>query len=74
MAAKSSATAPSQKTKKRPETIESSAVQTEQKPGDETIRRIAYEKWEAAGCPSGDGVDFWLQAEQECKKNGYVTD
>lgn len=32
---------------------------------EETIRVLAYAKWEAAGCPAGDGVDFWLEAEQE---------
>lgn len=32
---------------------------------EETIRARAYSKWEAAGCPTGDGVDFWLQAERE---------
>lgn len=31
----------------------------------ERIRETAYYKWEAAGCPCGDGVDFWLQAEAE---------
>ena len=31
----------------------------------ETIREAAYYKWEVAGCPSGDGVDFWLEAEAE---------
>ena len=25
----------------------------------------AYYKWEAAGRPSGDGMEFWLQAEAE---------
>jgi len=29
------------------------------------IREVAYLKWEAAGCPCGDGVEFWLQAEAE---------
>lgn len=29
------------------------------------IRRQAYYKWEAAGCPCSDGVEFWLQAEAE---------
>ena len=29
------------------------------------IRRRAYEKWERAGKPAGDGVQFWLEAEQE---------
>lgn len=31
----------------------------------ETIREAAYYKWEAAGCPCGDGTEFWLQAEAE---------
>jgi hypothetical protein len=31
----------------------------------ETIRVRAYELWEAAGGPSGDGVEFWLAAERE---------
>lgn len=31
----------------------------------ETIREAAYFRWEAAGCPCGDGVVFWLQAEAE---------
>jgi hypothetical protein len=32
---------------------------------DEDIRLCAYQKWEAAGKPAGDGVQFWLEAEQE---------
>ncbi|RLS40373.1 MAG: DUF2934 domain-containing protein [Planctomycetota bacterium] len=32
---------------------------------EEEIRELAYSKWEAAGCPSGDGFDFWLEAELE---------
>lgn len=32
---------------------------------EEEIRDLAYAKWEAAGCPSSDGFDFWLEAEQE---------
>jgi len=31
----------------------------------EDIRLCAYRKWEAAGKPAGDGVQFWLEAEQE---------
>lgn len=33
----------------------------------EKIREAAYRKWEAAGSPCGDGVDFWLAAEAELK-------
>lgn len=29
------------------------------------VRERAYLKWEAAGRPAGDGVQFWLQAEDE---------
>ncbi len=32
---------------------------------DEDIRLCAYQKWEAAGKPTGDDVQFWLEAEQE---------
>jgi hypothetical protein len=31
----------------------------------EEIRLRAYLKWEAAGKPTGDGVQFWVEAEQE---------
>ncbi len=33
----------------------------------EAIRMLAYQKWEAAGCPEVDGTEFWLDAEQEIK-------
>lgn len=32
---------------------------------EEEIRDLAYQKWEDAGCPSGDGFDFWIEAERE---------
>ena len=32
---------------------------------EQTIRQRAYERWEAAGRPEGDGVQFWLEAEKE---------
>jgi hypothetical protein len=35
---------------------------------DEAVRLCAYQKWEAAGNPSGDGIHFWLQAEQELRE------
>lgn len=31
----------------------------------EVIRLCAYRKWESAGKPSVDGIQFWLEAEQE---------
>jgi Protein of unknown function (DUF2934) len=32
------------------------------------IRARAYEKWVAAGRPPGDGMRFWLEAEQEIQQ------
>lgn len=32
---------------------------------EEAVRLRAYQRWEAGGKPSGDGVRFWLEAEQE---------
>ena len=32
---------------------------------EEAIRVRAYQNWERAGRPEGDGVAFWLQAEAE---------
>lgn len=31
----------------------------------EAIRHHAYLKWLVAGKPDGDGLNFWLEAEQE---------
>lgn len=35
---------------------------------EKAIRELAYAKWEAAGRPAGDGVQFWLEAERELKR------
>jgi len=32
---------------------------------EEMTRIRAYQKWETAGKPQGNGVQFWLDAEQE---------
>lgn len=32
---------------------------------EDQVRTLAYEKWEAAGYPEGDGTEFWFQAEKE---------
>jgi Protein of unknown function (DUF2934) len=34
----------------------------------EAIRSCAYGKWENAGKPTGDGIRFWLEAEQELRQ------
>jgi hypothetical protein len=42
------------------------AVETETRTSlDDLVRLLAYQKWEAAGRPESDGVDFWLDAEFE---------
>jgi hypothetical protein len=41
-------------------------------PTPDEIRQLAYEKWEAAGKPPGDGSDFWLQAEKELLDRNVV--
>ena len=28
------------------------------------IETLAYQKWQAAGCPDGRALEFWLEAEQ----------
>jgi len=33
----------------------------------EVIQLCAYRKWENAGKPSGDGIPFWLEAEEELR-------
>jgi hypothetical protein len=32
---------------------------------EQMIRELAYGKWERAGYPEGNGVNFWLEAETE---------
>ncbi len=32
---------------------------------EEAIRSLAYHKWIEAGCPDGDGVVHWLEAERQ---------
>jgi hypothetical protein len=43
----------------------SPTLPTGQPPSVDEIRLHAYLRWEAAGKPLGDGVKFWLEAEQE---------
>ncbi|HQX51720.1 MAG TPA: DUF2934 domain-containing protein [Planctomycetaceae bacterium] len=46
------------------ETIECDSAAIES-PCEDSIRELAYAKWQAADCPEGDGVEFWLAAESE---------
>ncbi len=36
-------------------------------PSQEKVAARAYEIWEQAGRPDGDGVQFWMEAEKELK-------
>ena len=36
-------------------------------PQEDAIRARAYALWQQAGEPDGDGVEFWLRAEQELR-------
>jgi hypothetical protein len=40
-------------------------AQHDESASEEAIRLRAYQKWEAAGKPDGDGRRFWLQAVHE---------
>lgn len=37
----------------------------ESHPQEDEVRERAYLLWEEAGRPEGDGVEFWLRAEQD---------
>jgi hypothetical protein len=37
---------------------------------EDQIRARAYALWEEAGRPEGDGMQFWLDAEQELSNGG----
>ena len=38
------------------------------------VQEIAYLKWEAAGCPTGQDNQFWNEAELEWIEYFYVPD
>jgi|GEM_PF-1858733 len=38
------------------------------------IRDAAYFKWQAAGCPCGDGQEFWLEAERDFLQQHAMPD
>ena len=37
-------------------------------PSEQAVRERAYILWEEAGRPDSDGVEFWLQAEQDLQR------
>lgn len=62
---KGAVTAPREVREVRPAATVSQSPQEFMDACEEAIRDLAYIKWEEAGCPSGDGHDFWLDAERE---------
>lgn len=49
--------------------IQSSNEQNGCNTSEEDIRLAAYFKWVDAGMPEGDGLNFWVEAEQELTSN-----
>lgn len=58
---------PDEQSKQSSVASNSEEVGTEQdsQPCCEHVRELAYFKWQQAGCPDCDGVEFWLAAEAE---------
>ena len=38
------------------------------------VQKMAYFKWQAAGCPNDDALTFWREAELEWIEYFYVPD
>lgn len=47
------------------EAFKSFSKDIKEMPSEDMVREKAYLLWEAAGCPEGDGVEFWVRAERE---------
>jgi len=52
-----------------PRSVLGKQIRTGKRVHEDAIRICAYQKWEAAGKPAGDGVQFWLAAEQELSRS-----
>ena len=51
------------RTNSKPEKHEQQPIESSSH--EDEIRPLAHQKWEAAGHPASDGVEFWLAAEAE---------
>ena len=40
----------------------------------QTVREMAYFRWQAAGCPDNQSLRFWLEAELEWVEYQYDPD
>ncbi len=45
----------------------------QQQPSHDDIARLAYELWEQNARPSGQEVQFWLQAEQRLRSSAQTA-
>ena len=52
--------------------VVASPAPTESRPSEDEVRKLAYFKWEQAGCPDGDGCEFWLAAENALMAAGQA--
>jgi hypothetical protein len=60
-----SSTKPTSQEKPAPAAVSGNPTPNGKPYSDEAVRVRAYQKWEAAGKPCGDGLSYWLEAEQE---------
>lgn len=49
-------------------------TEAEKETARQSIRKSAYFKWQAAGCPEDGALSFWLEAELEWIEYYYVPD
>jgi hypothetical protein len=50
------------------------AAESQSPVNENSVRELAYLKWQAAGSPPGDGVQFWLEAENELVSIAQMED
>lgn len=50
-----------------PSEASTAPIATAPAPTDDEVRVAAYHKWVAAGCPPGDDMRFWFEAERELR-------
>jgi hypothetical protein len=49
-------------------------LEDELKAARKQVQKIAYFKWQAAGCPEDNALTFWREAELEWIEYYYVPD
>ena len=56
----------------QPSQAQTKGTQITTPPSEEAVRIGAYLRWDAAGRPAGDGVRFWMEAEQELRSGNVA--